>query len=150
MSHVVCSKIIITDLDILRRAVERLGKLKWNPDKKTFHWYGTWVNDYHKDDAAYKNGIDTEDYGKCDVCLQMEGVQYEIGVMRRNDGQGWSLVWDYVDDGYKLQDVIGKAGEKLMALYAEEYIHDYAIRNGFMMQQGTDDEGNITLTLTQP
>lgn len=148
MSHVVCSSIIINDLDALKKAVARFPKLKWN-DKKTFKWFGDWRNDYSAKDAAYKNGIDPDQYGTCDVCIQMEGVKYEIGVVRRKDGQGWSLVWDNVCDGYRLTELLGAHAEKLTSAYAEEYIRQFAERNGFIMEQTEDDEG-LVLTMTAP
>jgi hypothetical protein len=150
MSHVVCSQIIINDLEALKKAVSKFPKLKWNESKKTFTWYGDWRNDYAAKDAAYKNGIDVDQYGKCDVCIQMKGVEYEIGVVRRKDGQGWTLVWDHYASGIGLSHYIGRNGENLTTAYAEEYIRDFAERNGFIMDQQEDGEGNLVLTMTAP
>lgn len=130
MSHVVCSRIIITDLDLLKKALADFPKLKWNKDKKTYKWWGRWEDDYAAKDAAYKNGIDVDQYGKCDVCIQMDGVEYEIGVVKRKDGQGWSLVWDNVCDGEILSRYIGRNGEKLMTAYAEAYARRFAEQRG--------------------
>lgn len=150
MSHVVCSQIIIHDLDLLKKALSMFPKLFWNENKKTFNWFGEWANDYRANDAAYKNGIDVDQYGTCDVCIQMEGVFYEIGVVRRKDGQGWSLVWDHYADGMNLSEYIGRNGELLTTAYAEEYIREYAERNGFIMDQQEDGDGNLVLTMTAP
>jgi len=150
MSHVVCSQIIINDLDALKKAVAMFPELKWNENEKTFNWYGEWFNDYSARDAAYRNGIDVDQYGKCDVCIQMKGVNYEIGVVRRKDGEGWSLVWDNVGDGYRLTELLGKHAEKLTVAYAEEYIRSFSERNGFLMDQTEDSEGNLVLTMTAP
>jgi hypothetical protein len=149
MSHVVCSKIVISDLELLKKAVAALGGLTWNESKKNFNWYGEWVNDYSAKDAAYKNGIDVDQYGTCDVCLQMPGVNYEIGIVKRRDGTGWSLVWDNVSDGATLTRHIGRNGEKLMAEYAKAYIRDFAERNGFVMETSEDSEGNQVLTMVE-
>jgi Protein of unknown function (DUF1257) len=148
MSHVVCSSIIINDLDALRKAVARFPNLIFNEKKKTFNLYGEWVNDYSAQDAAYKNGIDVDQYGKCDVCIQMEGVKYEIGVVRRMDGQGWSLVWDNVGDGHKLTSLLGAHAQTLTTAYAEEYIRKFAERNGFIMEEQADENGDLMLTMT--
>jgi hypothetical protein len=157
MSHVVCSKVIITDLSILQRAVERMSRLKWRPDKKKFNWYGKWVNDYAAADAAYKNGIDVKQYGNCEVCIQVgysenphdDLINYEIGIVPRKDGQGWSIVWDNYDSGTLISEYIGRSAEKLMSLYQEEYVRDYAEKNGFLLEQGFDEEGNIQLSLIE-
>lgn len=148
MSHVVCSNIIITDLDLLRKALLAFPELKWNENRKTFNWYGSWMDDYKANDAAYRNGIDVDQYGTCDVCIQMEGVNYEMGVVRRKDGQGWSLVWDNVSDGYKLDELLGSHAEKLVIEYSQAYIRDFAERNGFIMDETVDGEGNLVLTMT--
>jgi hypothetical protein len=147
MSHVVCSKIIITDLGILKKAVARLGGLKWSK-KKTFEWYGRWMKDYSAHNAAYRNGIDADQYGTCDACIQMSGVSFEIGVVRRKDNQGWSLVWDNYGSGQALSKHIGNNGEKLMAAYSEEYIRQFAEQQGFLMEEQIDDEGNLVLTMS--
>lgn len=152
MSHVVCSSILINDLDALRKAVARFPELKWNENKKTFNWYGEWVDDYAANDAAYKNGIDPDQYGTCDVCIQRERAcqqHYEIGVVRRRDGQGWSLVWDHYSSGENLSEIIGRSGEKLTTAYAEEYIRQFAERNGFIMDERTDENGDLVLTMNE-
>lgn len=39
---------------------------------------------------------------------------YEIGVARRRDGKpGWTLLWDFFQGGYGLQDVIGENANRL-------------------------------------
>jgi hypothetical protein len=146
MSHVVCSSVVITDLYILKKALAKFPKLKWE-DKKTYSWYGQWANDYDRQDAAYKNGIDVDDYGKCDACLQMDGIGYEIGIVRRRDGEGWSIVWDHYRDGKRLSEYIGRNAEHLMAAYSEEYTRQFAERNGFILEEQIDGEGNLVLTM---
>lgn len=117
MSHVVTSPCIITDLECLERALKKFPKLKLLKDKKTYKWYGKWMNDYDAKDAAYKLGIDPKQYGKCEQCLHMDGVEYEIGVVKRMDGKGWSLVWDFFADGHRLSEYIGVGAEHLMSEY---------------------------------
>lgn len=148
MSHVVCSSVIVTDLDILKKALSKFPKLKWL-DKKTYKWWGSWADDYSKEDAAYKNGIDVKDYGKCEACLQMDGVKYEIGIVRRKDGEGWSIVWDHYDDGKKLSKYIGRNAEHLMAAYSEEYVRHFAELKGFILEEQIDSEGNLVLIMNE-
>lgn len=148
MSHVVCSKVRISDLEILKKALEKFPKLKWHEGKNKYRWYGSYANDYHKEDAAYHDGIKPEDYGKCAHCISMPGEShYEIGVVERDDGT-YSLIWDFYGTGVCISDYIGKGAEHLMAEYSREFILDYASRNGFLMNEYTDSDGNLVLDMT--
>lgn len=148
MSHVVCSKVRITDLDILKKALEKFPKLKWHENKTHYAWYGRYANDYHAQDAAYHDGIKPDDYGKCSHCISMPGEShYEIGVVEREDGS-YTLIWDFYSTGRMISNYIGKGAELLMAEYSREFIHDYATKNGFIMNEYTDSEGNLVLDMT--
>ncbi len=46
--------------------------------------------------SAYKLGIDPQEYGTSDHAIRVAGVHYEIGVVKRTDGKGWSLVWEFL------------------------------------------------------
>lgn len=146
MSHVVASEIAFTDLDLLKKVIAAFfPKLEW-VDKKTYEWVGRWYKDYHEEDAAYKRGIDPKDYGKCEAALHMDGVNFEIGVCKRKDGNGYSLVWDFVGDGHKLSEYIGDNAEKLACAYSEQYLVDYGMTAGYMGNR-TEDEENIYIEL---
>lgn len=148
MSHVICSKVRISDLEILKKALDKFPKLKWHEGKKKYAWYGRYANDYHKEDAAYHDGINPKDYGKCSHAISMPGVSaYEIGVVEREDGT-YSLIWDFYNSGKEISNYIGKSAELLMAEYSREFILDYASRNGFLMNEYTDGEGNLVLDMT--
>lgn len=138
MSHVKTSDVIVKDLDCLREAVKKFPKLSFVEGQKKFTWYGEWVNDYDNANAAYKHGISTEDYGKCDHAIRMEGVAYEIGLMKRKDGEGYSVVWDFYGCGRRIDEYIGHDGEKLMTEYNRLYIEKFAMENGFTMQVEED------------
>jgi hypothetical protein len=148
MSHVVSSEIVITDLDILHRALAVFPKLKWLEGQKKYHWAGRWYDDYSATDAAYKRGIDVSQYGKCEHALHMDNVYYEIGVTKRKDGTGYSLVWDFVGDGYKLSDYIGKNAEKLMCEYSRLYCENYALSSGYITNT-TEDENYIAVEMSK-
>lgn len=149
MSHVVAGSVVVNDLELLKKVIEKhFPKLKWMEGQKTYSWFGSWQADYSKDDAAYKNGIDVEDYGKCSSAIRMDGVTYEIGVCKRKDGQGYSLVWDFWADGKTISDYIGKGAEKLMTEYSREYVNQYANNYGFIAQE-TEDEQYYYINLTQ-
>lgn len=113
--HMVKVKCRVKNLEALRRACNKLGwALKEN--QKTFKWYGKWVNDYHDEDAAYKQGINTEDYGKCEHAIQVPGAEkgYEIGILA--DG---SITYDFYDKGL-MEAVGGKEAPKLAQVYQTE------------------------------
>lgn len=115
--------------------------------KKKYAWFGKWVGDYSKEDAAYKLGIDPEDYGKCEHAIRVEGSSYEIGVMKRKDGNGYSLVWDFFATGRNINKVIGDGAEKLMTEYSREFINQFANTNSFMLDESVDSEGNIVMNM---
>lgn len=147
MSHVVTSPVIITDLECLWEALKKFPKIKVHK-KSTYHWYGKWVKDYHNEDAAYKNGIDPADYGKCEFALHMNGVTYEAGVCKRKDGKGYSIVWDFFSDGRKISEYLGTGAEKLMVAYQQAYIQKFAAAEGMAMQTNeSNDEVTIELEM---
>lgn len=140
MSHVVSSSIRIHDLECLKRALKKFPNLRFQEGQKTFTWFGEWVGDYDKADAAYKNGIAPEDYGKCDHALRLDGNIYEIGIVKRKDGDGYSLVWDFYADGRNISDYIGKGAEKLLVEYSTEFCRMHAEAEGMMFNQTEDSE----------
>lgn len=154
MSHVTASKCIITDLAILKKVIKTMfPELVWNENKKTYAWYGSFRDDWGKQNeqlTARARGVDPSQYGKCEHSISLPGCRYEIGVTRRKDGEGYSLVWDVYNEGAKISNYIGKDAEKLMAEYSKEYIREFAERNGFIMEETTDHEGNLVLAMTAP
>ena len=97
MSHVVGIELRVRSLDALERAINEFPELEFRRGQQAFKWYGMWMNDYDKQDAAYKLGIKPEDYGKCHHAIRMRGNRdaYEIGVVQRADGDGFILVFDF-------------------------------------------------------
>lgn len=133
---------IVTDLACLRAAVAKLAGIHWKEGQRTFSWYGKWVGDYSADDAAYKLGIDTKDYGRCEHAIKVDGSRYEIGVMKRKDGKGYSLVFDfYGGNGHKIQEMVGAGCEKISVEYQREYITRFAnLENMNLSMEDTKDE----------
>src|ERR1019366_9119844 len=112
LSHVASIRLQITELDALKKACAGLG-LEFKENQKTFKWYGTWVNDYNAQDAAYRNGIKTQDYGKCTHALSVAGNPdaYEVGLMPNPNGKGFVPVFDfYGAQGAALAAKIGRDG----------------------------------------
>ena len=75
--HVVAVKGKVKSLSALVAACKRLGG-ELRVGQENYRWYGQWVNDYHKADA-YRQGISTEDHGKCDHAIHFAGIDYEVG-----------------------------------------------------------------------
>lgn len=148
MSHVVSSPVVVQKIDCLKKAVEKIHGLTWCEGQKTHAWYGSWQDDYAKKDAAYKLGIDPKDYGKCEHAIRVKGSTYEIGVVKRNDGTGYALVWDFWGPGKKINTVIGAGGEKLLVEYQKEYLKQFATEQGFSfsMEQTSED---VTIEMEQ-
>jgi hypothetical protein len=124
----------IHDLDLLRKTVAGFGGLKWNEGSTTFKSYG-------------QTGKTKSEHGTCEHSITMEGEHYyDIGVIKRKDGQGWSLAFDEAD--HYLKDKVGSGSSKLICAYEVTYIRDFAERNGFMIDQRVDSEGNVEMVLT--
>lgn len=144
MSHVTSSLAIITDLDVLRWVIKTFfPKLKWMEGQKTYKWYGNFQDDWgeeNEEKTARSRGIDPSQYGKCDHALHLPGCPYEIGITKRNDGEGWSLVWD-VWRGAQLSEYIGNDAEKLMLKYNMAYVEKYAGMEGCMIETTEEDDG---------
>jgi len=135
MSHLTCSMIQIHDLDILRKSVAGFGGLKWNEGATKFTSYGS-------------TGQTESEFGTCEHSITVDGASggYQIGVIKRKDGQGWSLAFDPLDGG--VLEAVGRDSAKLICAYEECYVRDFAEKNGFICEQTTDSEGNTLLELT--
>lgn len=149
MSHVDSGFGIITDLDSLRAVVARDPKLEWCEGKTTYEWYGKWMEDYSGERAAFNRGIDPSQYGKCDHAIRLKGCHYEIGVTKRNDGEGWSLVWDKWGSGKKISQHIGADAEHIMSAYNLEYVQRMAAETGCMVQQIELEDGDLAVDLIE-
>jgi hypothetical protein len=121
VSHVAAIKFCITDLEALKVACEKRG-LEFVEGQKTFKWFGQWVDDYNATDAAYRQGFDPKNYGKCEHAIRIPGDPnaYEIGVVKNPDGVGYSLMLDFWDGG---KGMVAKAGGKT----CDGLIQDYSI-----------------------
>ena len=143
MSHVATLDIRFKEceLDCLERAVESLG-LKLIRNQTSYRWYGRWVKDYHGTNAAYKNGIDPKDYGKCDhvITIQGDNTSYEIGLVRMPDGS-YTLIWDFWGSGEKITSMIGgQDGGKLKAEFSKQITIAQAQIDGYSTEITEDAE----------
>ena len=149
MSHVVSSAAICTDLECLKATLKLFPKLQWVEGKKRFAWYGKWMDDYSATDAAYRNGISPEEYGKCDHVIKLEGNNYEIGVVKRKDGKGWSLVWDFYSDGRNINAYIGDSAEKLMVAYNKTFLERFAEAENRPCDVVSDTADELVMEITE-
>lgn len=147
MSHVASvPKLNITDLKALASACAELG-LEFVQNQKTWKWYGTWVNDYAAENAAYKLGIKPEDYGKSEHAIKLPDCSYEIGVVRNNKGE-LTLAYDFWGEGRKLKAAIGEGCEKLVQHYGVNKAALIARAKGHIMQKQLQPNGDIKVLLT--
>jgi hypothetical protein len=141
MSLLTASKIVIQNLDILKKAVAGFGGLTWKEGQNNFKWYF--------DGPGARTA--EKGFGQCEHAIgyvrknEDSKYGYEIGVVRNKNGEGWSLVFDPHD--YSLAERVGSQCEQLVAAYTDEFIRDFASKNGYMVEQGQDEEGNVQLTL---
>lgn len=59
-----------------------------------------------------------EQMGTCEHELSFDGCGYSVGVVRRADGQGWDLEYDFWSGGKGLMERIGKDAGLLRQAYA--------------------------------
>lgn len=149
MSHVNSSTDVCHELDCLRLAVGANPLLEWCEGQRTWTWWGTWANDYHEVDAAYKQGIPVEDYGESEHAIKVKGTAYEIGVVKRRDGNGHSLVFDfYGSSGRRIVDVVGKTCEKLLTEYHRQVAMKHANEKGWTYhEEGINEDGELVVEL---
>ena len=156
MSHVATIDVQITDLDDLDAACRRLG-LELVRGQQTYRWYGEHVGDF-----GLPDGFTEEELGTCEHAIRLNATQaaalrdsfgddpYEIGVVRRRDGKpGWSLLWDFYQEGYGLERVIGQNAGRLRQAYAIEAAKRQAKRQGFRVLEQRLPGGAVELKLSK-
>lgn len=127
MSHVVTTTTRIRRdyLPQLVAAAQQCG-LEFRENQTTYRWYGTWVNDYGKQDAAYREGLDPKTYGQCEHAFSVAGKPeaYELGVVADpKDPNYYRLVWDFWgSSGQQLQACVGSNCTKLLQKYNEQVV----------------------------
>lgn len=140
MSHVVASETEIPEaqLQTLIEACKHFG-LEFIKGQTTYKWYGRFMDDYDRDDAAYKNGIKPEDYGKCVHAIRLPGCAYEIGVYKHPQTGNLRLIYDFFGEGRKIDALIGKRCEKLWTKQGEVWAMAHAKKNGLKCSKRVKD-----------
>lgn len=146
--HVVVVKAKFKNLVALALAAQRLGG-QLRIGQKEYRWYGKWMDDYSSADAAYKQGVRTEDYGKCDHAITFPNTKYEIGVLEKEEKgeKEYTLVWDKFE--LNLQQVLGgeQAGLFIQA-YSLELEKLKAQEWGYVVEEEKQANGDIVLKCT--
>lgn len=147
MSHVTALSVEINDIAAVEALCKQMG-WTFKRDQKNFKWYGRWVNDYSSADAAYKQGIDTKDYGKCDHAIGVPGTDWEIGLVKNPKTGGYKLAYDfYGSKGAPLKAAIGEDGGKFLQGYGVAKAKLIAKKNGYYVKTSTLPNGTIKLTV---
>lgn len=151
MSHVTSIDINITDLTALRATFEELGG-QWREGQPTYKWYGSVMGDY-----PLPPGFTAADLGKCEHAIHLPGCEYEIGVVRKKDGDGYTLLFDFWGytragghrvGGEMLQEQFGKGLCKVKQFYGVNKATMIARAKGYSVQRKKQPSGAIKLVVT--
>lgn len=143
MSHVADVDIKIRDLEAAAKAAQMLGG-ELMRDQKTHRWYGRFMNDWSSQRAAV-NRRDPKTFGKCDHAIRFPGVDYEIGLVREEDGS-FTAVYDEWGPGAKIKEICGGQDlPKLKNEYAAAVTTRTLMRRGFRVQRTIGPKGEIVL-----
>jgi hypothetical protein len=108
-------KLKIRDLAALADAAPHVG-LEFREGQTQHSWYGHFVGD-----SQPPAGRDPKDYGKCEHALRLtdhRAGDYEIGVVKALDGDGYELMMDEWGPGQRLLQKVGPRATKLQQEYA--------------------------------
>lgn len=145
MSHVVSIKTELLDLAAVKAACLELG-LQFKENQQTIRWYGKWMNDYDGENAAYKLGIKTSDYGTCAHAISVPGSSYDIGLLKNPETGGYKLYFDYFGhNGRQIQEVIGQSGQKFLQIYSAHKLTAASKKMGWMVNRQHQTNGDIKL-----
>lgn len=146
MSHVSKFELEVNDLEALKAACEPLG-LEFKEGQKNYKWWGRSVGDY-----PLPAGFKASDLGKCDHALSVKGAPnaYEVGVVKKKDGKGYELLWDFYSGGYGLQAKVGLDGDKLKQMYNIHHAQRQFKKQGMQTKIVTLPNGHMQVHATPP
>lgn len=156
ISHVVAYKNIIYPESCihdgtLAAALDELG-MELVVGRKTYNWFGSWLNDYKQEDAAYKQGVRPEQYGHCEHVIRPKGASasdYEIGLVKNEEGTGYIPVLDFFGSGNKLRTLVGDQGQHLGTAYNRAAVRQQAKIGGYVLEEQTLESGKIRMVATK-
>lgn len=146
MSHVADVQMQVKDLDALKAFVADSG-CEWREGQRTFQWYGQFLNDWSSQRAAV-NRVDPKTFGKCEHAIRVPGVNYEIGVVKRADGEGFDLLYDSYGSGRGLEAKFGVGLPLLKQGYSVELSKRELSRKGYRVTTTKNEDGSIRLHAT--
>jgi len=111
----------------VRAMCEREG-WTWLEGQKNYAWFGRFVGDY-----PMPKGWTEEDLGKCEHAIKIPGINYEIGICKAKDGDGFRFMFDFYDN--KLKALAGTNGNILKQLYAVEKAKMEAKKRGYRVTE---------------
>lgn len=141
MSHVCSVAVEITDLDAFADACKELGG-EYLPEENNWRWYGKWLDDFAAKDAAYKNGIKPEVYGKADAGVaKFAGCDWDVGLYKHPTKAGVFVpVFDTYADGHGLTKLLGKRLETLKTEYAAAVARKTLRHQGWIVKRTVDEK----------
>lgn len=119
MSHITEVKLKIRDLDALALAAEACG-FDFREGQKTHAWYGRFLGDSNEG-RQFARERGEQAMGKCEHALRLKDHKkgdYEIGIAKSVDGDGYSLLYDTFGPGRRLLAAAGSTMGKLKQEYA--------------------------------
>lgn len=142
MSHITEMELLVEDADCLKSAAVEIG-LEVR-DKRTYKWFGRYVGD-----STLPAGVDVSQLGTCEFALGIPGDEsaYEVGVVKRRDGLGYTLLYDYWGPGRKMEAALGgRTGDRIRQEYALQVgIKDFK-RQGLRVSRHRNEEtGEVML-----
>ena len=142
MSHIADVQMEIKDLNALKAAVESLGA-KFVEGQTTFKWYGRFMNDWASSRAA-SNRHDPKNFGSCQHAIKVDGVQYEVGVVKMPDGS-YDILYDSWGPGEGLERKFGVGMVKLKQSYSTEVSRRELKRKGYRVTTINNADGSVQL-----
>jgi hypothetical protein len=140
MSHITTIKTEIRDLDALKSACAECGAV-FVEGQTSYNWFGSSVGDY-----PLPEGITTDQLGKCSHAINVPGVEYEIGVVKKPNGH-YTLAYDFWGPGQGLLQKFGESCRHLVQLYAVHKTIREARKKGYTAQRQQLKDGSIKLVL---
>ncbi len=137
MSHVSKIEMEFRDLATLRKVCERLG-LEFMEGQTTYRWYGRTVGP----GAGLPEGFSEADLGRCEHAIRVNGADYQVGVVQRNNR--YHLLCDWWDK--KLAAKLGESGGLIKQAYAAERVRQEARRRKMRVKE-TVENGSIRIRL---
>lgn len=110
--------------------------------KTTYKWYGRHVGDY-----PLPEGIKKEDLGKCSHAILLPNCQYEIGVVKLDNGS-YTMLYDFWGPGEKLKSHFGDGLKRLTQMYSVHKATKAAHLKGYQVARSYGENNSIKLQVT--